>query len=228
MTDADTRSTDSDPETIIASLRGQRAFVTDATGRVLEATVEFRRLIGTDRVVETTPPFPWWPPEEQKLLSSLFDRVLAGEADDLQGHPFRLRLLHASGRRLPIDVRIHHTSGGLFCFLHDTAPVDSPSKAALTQASVALAQLTRALAELGIRTPPAERPGWRRLVARSPLTTREGEILDLLLAGKRSDEIAEILGVSANTVKHHAHSIFRKVGARSHVELLAMALGDRI
>jgi NarL family two-component system response regulator LiaR len=50
---------------------------------------------------------------------------------------------------------------------------------------------------------------------RSPLTPREWEVLDLLCAGKSTDDIAEALVLSAETVRSHIKSVLRKLGVRS-------------
>lgn len=44
------------------------------------------------------------------------------------------------------------------------------------------------------------------------LTTREQEILTLLVAGKKTQEIADSLQISLGTAKTHIHNIFSKVG----------------
>lgn len=53
----------------------------------------------------------------------------------------------------------------------------------------------------------------------SGLSTREQEILQLVLDGNSSEEIAERLFISVNTVNTHRRNIFKKTGARSVVDL---------
>jgi DNA-binding NarL/FixJ family response regulator len=57
----------------------------------------------------------------------------------------------------------------------------------------------------------------------SDLTTREGEVLELLQDGRTNSEIAEMLGIGIETVRTHARSIYRKLGVPSRRELARMA-----
>ena len=55
------------------------------------------------------------------------------------------------------------------------------------------------------------------------LGERELEVLQLLAAGQRNRAIAAKLHISENTVKFHLRNIYRKVGATSRAEAIAMA-----
>jgi DNA-binding CsgD family transcriptional regulator len=55
------------------------------------------------------------------------------------------------------------------------------------------------------------------------LGERELEVLQLLAAGQRNRAIAAKLHISENTVKFHLRNIFRKLGASSRTEAIAMA-----
>lgn len=55
------------------------------------------------------------------------------------------------------------------------------------------------------------------------LGERELEVLQLLAAGQRNRAIAAKLHISENTVKFHLRNIYRKVGATSRTEAIAMA-----
>ncbi|WP_424936374.1 MULTISPECIES: helix-turn-helix domain-containing protein [Bacteria] len=65
--------------------------------------------------------------------------------------------------------------------------------------------------------------GLERLVEPG-LSARQQEILDLLLMGKKNQEVGDILGISPRTVEVHVTSLLRKTGARSRVELVAHVL----
>lgn len=62
----------------------------------------------------------------------------------------------------------------------------------------------------------------------SVLTPREFEILRLLLAGRSSDDIAEALHLSLKTVQNCHYQIKAKLGARSDIELMRLALQWRL
>jgi len=55
---------------------------------------------------------------------------------------------------------------------------------------------------------------------RTDLTTRELEIVRLLLSNGRVSSIAERLSLSPHTVRNHLRSIFKKLGVHSQVELI--------
>lgn len=68
-------------------------------------------------------------------------------------------------------------------------------------------------------------PPARRLadVSDWKLGERELDVLQLLAAGQRNRAIAAKLHISENTVKFHLRNIYRKVGASSRTEAIAMA-----
>jgi two-component system, NarL family, response regulator LiaR len=57
----------------------------------------------------------------------------------------------------------------------------------------------------------------------SPLTTREWEVLDLLCQHRSTDQIAETLVLSVETVRSHVKSVLRKLDVRSRREAVAVA-----
>jgi DNA-binding NarL/FixJ family response regulator len=61
------------------------------------------------------------------------------------------------------------------------------------------------------------RPGHHRL------TGRERQVLGMIAAGLTNVEIAAELGLSPNTVKEHASSMFRKLGARNRADAVQRA-----
>jgi DNA-binding NarL/FixJ family response regulator len=56
-----------------------------------------------------------------------------------------------------------------------------------------------------------EAAGPRPDMASVRLTEREREVLDLLARGKEDDEIADVLGLTAGTIRRHASSILTKL-----------------
>ncbi|MGD8859736.1 MAG: response regulator [Myxococcales bacterium] len=55
----------------------------------------------------------------------------------------------------------------------------------------------------------------------SLLTRREADVARMLIDGLGPPQISERLGISISTVRNHLQSAFRKIGARSQVELIA-------
>jgi DNA-binding NarL/FixJ family response regulator len=58
---------------------------------------------------------------------------------------------------------------------------------------------------------------------RSQLTSREWEVLDLLCQDMTTDDIADTLVVSVETVRSHVKSVLRKLGVRSRREAVEAA-----
>jgi DNA-binding NarL/FixJ family response regulator len=59
------------------------------------------------------------------------------------------------------------------------------------------------------------------------ITSRESQILDCLINGMSSPEIARHFGVSANTVANQRASIMRKANVKNVVDLIRLALADK-
>jgi DNA-binding NarL/FixJ family response regulator len=59
---------------------------------------------------------------------------------------------------------------------------------------------------------------------RSPLSTREREIVGLVAQGYRNKEMAEKMFISEQTVKNHLHNIFDKLGVSDRLELALYAI----
>jgi NarL family two-component system response regulator LiaR len=79
-------------------------------------------------------------------------------------------------------------------------------------------EATQALIDSTVRP---DRPG-------HDLTTREREVLALMVEGLSNPVIADRLTVGLSTVKFHVSSILSKVGATSRTEVVAMALQHRL
>lgn len=57
------------------------------------------------------------------------------------------------------------------------------------------------------------------------ISTREGEIIELLVEGKTNSEIAATLYISTNTVKTHIKNIYSKLEISSRIQLFALLRG---
>ena len=93
-------------------------------------------------------------------------------------------------------------------------------RAALSGEAVISRRLSRLLLDR-LREAPASRTGVRPV--RSPLTSREWEVLDLLCESRGTEQIAEELVLSIETVRSHIKSILRKMGASNRQEAVAKA-----
>lgn len=57
------------------------------------------------------------------------------------------------------------------------------------------------------------------------ISPREREVLDFLCKGHSNQEIADVLFISLQTVKDHVSHIYRKMGVKNRVQLMAMLSG---
>jgi DNA-binding NarL/FixJ family response regulator len=73
---------------------------------------------------------------------------------------------------------------------------------------------------------PAEDPRPRR-AGRSPLTSRELQVMELVERGMKNKEIAAALGIRAGTVKIHLKHIFEKTGIRGRYGLALSGLKEK-
>jgi len=64
--------------------------------------------------------------------------------------------------------------------------------------------------------------------AAKTLTSREGQILDMIGAGKSNMEIADELFISYKTVKNHVSNIFTKLGIHTRVEAIHFVMTRKI
>lgn len=62
----------------------------------------------------------------------------------------------------------------------------------------------------------------------NPLTPREQEILALVAAGKSNQEIAEVLYITAGTVRVHVHAILHKLDVRDRTQAAIVALQQHL
>ena len=72
-----------------------------------------------------------------------------------------------------------------------------------------------------LRETPGNASGMRPV--KSPLTAREWEVIDLLKESKTTDQIADELVLSPETVRSHVKNILRKLKVRSRQEAVAIA-----
>jgi two-component system response regulator DctR len=79
-------------------------------------------------------------------------------------------------------------------------------------------RVMQAVTESGSRLQQADSSG-RIRTRLDRLTSREKDVMDLILKGKLNKIIADELGISMRTVEVHRSNVFSKMGVRSAVEL---------
>lgn len=73
----------------------------------------------------------------------------------------------------------------------------------------------------------AQDAGAASLAARlAALTTRERQVMDLVLAGRLNKVIADALGITMRTVEVHRAHVFEKMGVKTAVELARLLSGS--
>lgn len=142
--------------------------------------------------------------------------ALAPFGDELAGCGYDNLIVHGSG---PV-------AGGATVFVLFGMPIRPGSRHAhflsllLPHLHLALVRLARPAHQLsGTRARP---------IARRALSAREAQIVHWLREGKRNDEIALILGISALTVKNHLQRIYKLLEVRNRTEAVARCLALRL
>jgi DNA-binding NarL/FixJ family response regulator len=67
-----------------------------------------------------------------------------------------------------------------------------------------------------------------RMSERQPITNRERDVLELLVAGRSNKEIAMPLGIEERTVKAHVSKLMRKVGVQNRIMLSVHAIANSL
>lgn len=163
--------------------------------------------------------------------------MLSGRAASLGIRAAHVTHELASGQMLPLLLEyqpVFDASGRLVFHLVLCHRAHGPGEAALLSnatleqyASLLEASLGRLAAIDAAPLGPAEARDRELAREVAKLTEREREILERLLEGRATKEIASALHLSVHTVKSHSQSVFRKFGARSRAELLSQFVDGR-
>ena len=143
-----------------------------------------------------------------------------------------IKALRGAGEPLPIvvltssrneEAAILALRTGAVGFLNKDVALDDLSRTlrATLQGEAAISRRLGRLLIERLRASPEGRLGTRPV--RSPLTPREWEVLDLLCLDQSTDDIAETLVLSVETVRSHIKSVLRKMGVSSRAEAVATA-----
>jgi len=71
-------------------------------------------------------------------------------------------------------------------------------------------------------------PRLQEVLAGSPLTERQVEILDRIARGEGRPEIARALGVSESTVRSHTKELYKRLGVNERAHAVAVALRESV
>jgi len=163
------------------------------------------------------------------LASEEPDAVLLDVDDDPSAYDVLLQLHETRrpcravvvGRELSADVVREAFFVGVYACLRK--PVSPAAiRGALHRAAEGTTVMRRCLDAVGDAPPQRRAPG----LDISELTPREGEILRLLLDGRKTLGMAEALEVTPRTVKFHVANLLRKLGFSSRLALLAKLRRD--
>jgi DNA-binding NarL/FixJ family response regulator len=121
------------------------------------------------------------------------------------------------------DVEMRALRAGASGFLSKNTPIESVGRA-LRSVADGEAAVSRSLAThlIDVLRRTAENGTGMRPV-KSPLTTREWEVLDLICDGSSTRDISAKLFLSEDTVYSHTKSILRKLGVHSRAEATIVA-----
>ena len=121
------------------------------------------------------------------------------------------------------DVGVMSLRAGASGFLAKSVGVEALPRA-LRGAKAGEAVISRRMAMRvieGLRRVREDGSGMRPV--RSRLTSREWEVLDLLCQGQTTEDVADTLVLSAETVRSHVKNVLRKLGVRSRREAIETA-----
>jgi two-component system, LuxR family, sensor kinase FixL len=161
-----------------------------------------------------------------ELANGAAARLIAPRNGGLVGHPiaaFLPDLHHAVRReagpqfRATMQCRGHRDNGE--SFMADVWFSTYNEKAAPKLAAI--------IGEVSEETPSSVPVNaWADSADRSPLNSREADVLRFLIRGMANKEIAAEMGISESTVKNTFQQLFAKVGVRSRSQLVRAALEE--
>jgi DNA-binding CsgD family transcriptional regulator len=125
---------------------------------------------------------------------------------------FDLMVTHASGDSLLVNIGACYT------------PPQLLEQAGQVNAFFSLRRINPLRLLQRMSTRPSEGSKQKDLRRQSRLTSRETEILELATRGMKTNQIAERLCVSSQTVRSHFKNIYTKIGVHSRTEAVVFAL----
>jgi two-component system, LuxR family, sensor kinase FixL len=160
-----------------------------------------------------------------ELANGAATQLIAPRDGRLEGHPiaaFLPDLHHAVRReagpqfRASMQCRGHRDNGE--SFMADVWFSTYNDKSAPKLAAI--------IGEISEETQSVPVNSWEDAQERSPLNSREAEVLRFLIQGLANKEIAARMGISESTVKNTFQQLFAKMGVRSRSQLVRAALEE--
>lgn len=161
------------------------------------------------------------------LAGSLYRRGIAQDAGWFGMNGLALQFGDPGPRHAALLERLSHMrsllawaiqdrrtgQGAVYLFLSESCPVACEPRAL----RALLPHIDGALRRIAFARPTADEPAQTGIA----LSTREREIMTWIRHGKTNEEIAIILGISANTVKNHLKRLFRKLDVTNRTQAVA-------
>ncbi len=101
----------------------------------------------------------------------------------------------------------------------------APARARAVALEQGMQKIADLVKELGLVAPESARHRPEVEAILGQLSSRERQIVELLLASRRVPGIAATLGISPHTVRNHLKAVFRKLGVHSQEALLELLRG---
>jgi two-component system, NarL family, response regulator DegU len=154
------------------------------------------------------------------------DQVRPGEAK-----PLIRSLLHHIGDRIPIVVFGSNESAVQIQQLHEMGVAEFASKALDTEALITVLRQTIQSRPVVLPIQPRRNMTTGELLTRldetkpkKPLSGRELEILEAIAKGYSNKEVAQVLCISAHTLKNHLNNIFKKLEVEDRTQALMLSV----
>jgi DNA-binding NarL/FixJ family response regulator len=167
-------------------------------------------------------------PNLELVADDLPHEALAAE---LQHHAPQVALINFGSLSRAAELReLHHAAPQTRLVVLANRPTGAESRQMLAfGATACLAKSSEArdirhaihLASRGLHVLPPFALAQEPAAGPDLLTAREGDVLELLQAGRSNAEIAQALHISIETVRTHARRIYRKLGVSTRRELHA-------
>jgi len=196
----------------------------DAEWRVERVTADVTTLLGYEpaEVVGTAFLAALHPGDVAEMLSGLAHAVRTGRSVVVR---LRLRGRDGDWRWCRACVASMGDSGGL-AFVLCPAVVHGELSDDPIQLKEHLRRIASEIQAMRLLPQTRELPSARELPAMHRLTARELQIVGALSKGRRSSDIAKELCLAPSTVRNHLASVYRKLGVRSQIEMLAVLRGE--